>query len=148
MTSVYETERRVAIWLVQLHACGEERRVRALLDAGLLSALLSIISFRSTVDVGARNVAPHHERSGGRVLHVKVARQLEEYADYTVRKSLTAPSCLIGPRGLARLAWRCIELVNARTLKVTDSFFLLCWRYSYRCEFTHLNVPATLANPN
>lgn len=68
MTSVYDTARRVSIWLVRLHACREDGRVRATLDAGLLSALLGVISFRSTVDVSARDIAPHHERqSAGRV---------------------------------------------------------------------------------
>ena len=65
MTSVYDTARRVSICLVRLHACREDGRVRASLDASLLSALLGVISFRSTVDVSPRDIAPHHERQSG-----------------------------------------------------------------------------------
>ena len=86
MTSVYDTERCDSIWLVRLRACREDGRVRASLDAGLLSALLGVVSFRSTVDVGPRNFAPHHERRRSRrMLQVKVACQLTECADHTSR---------------------------------------------------------------
>ena len=83
---MYDTERCDSIWLVRLKACREDGRVRASLDAGLLSALLCVVSFRSTVDVSPRNFAPHHERRRSRrVLQLKMACQLMEGADYTSR---------------------------------------------------------------
>lgn len=62
MASVYHVDRRVLLWLLRLNACGEDGRVCASLEACMLSALLGVVSFRCTVGVGARNIAPDHEQ--------------------------------------------------------------------------------------
>lgn len=53
----------VPAWCMRLHAYRKHGRVCASLDTCLLGTLPGVVSFRSTVDVSARDIAPHHSKA-------------------------------------------------------------------------------------